>query len=186
MVNSISGTKVAVLVANGFDEISMTGVWRALQGCGASLRTVSPEQHLVVGWSGQDWGSQFAVDMCLNKAQCAEYDALFIPGGYRSHNKLALTAHTRRFVSGFLAGNRPVCMTDDAVGLLCSADLLRGQIVGGPDRLAERCQAAGAQWNGNKVTSAGQVLSGPYNSDYDACLLDMLGLAQSGRVLHAA
>ena len=49
MDQPLAGKTIAILVANGFEEVEMTEAQRALLKTGAILRTISPEQGLVNG-----------------------------------------------------------------------------------------------------------------------------------------
>ena len=99
--NSLQGAKIAILVANGFNEQDLTSAQRILQGYGAYLRVISMDNGLVNSWNGTGWGLNFAADKMLNEALAADFSMLMVPGGRRSVDKLKLTAHTRRFINGF-------------------------------------------------------------------------------------
>lgn len=68
MVKSMTGFKIAVLAANGFDEKDLTLAQRALVDAGASVKIVSTDQGLVNGWDGRGWGHNYAVDAQINTA----------------------------------------------------------------------------------------------------------------------
>ncbi len=118
MSKPLTGIKIALLIANGFCEQDMTETQRALTAAGANVRIVSPEQGLVNGWTGEGWGHHFAVDATLSTALGADYAMVVLPGGKRSHDKLKLTAHTRRFVSGFVAAHKPIVSFGDTLQAL--------------------------------------------------------------------
>ena len=50
MENQLTGLKVAILVANGFEQVEMLEPRKALQEAGAKVELVSPERHTVKGW----------------------------------------------------------------------------------------------------------------------------------------
>src|SRR3546814_15118488 len=83
MDHPLAGKTVAILVANGFEELEMTEPQRALLGAGATLKLVSPEQGLVNGWHGKAWGHYFPIDTQISEALAADFDALLVPGGKR-------------------------------------------------------------------------------------------------------
>jgi len=49
-VNALQGKKVAIVVANGFEQVEMTGPKKALEEAGAQTDIVSPEKGTVRGW----------------------------------------------------------------------------------------------------------------------------------------
>src|SRR4051794_11293983 len=50
MADQLGNHKVAILVANGFEQVELTGPKEALEGAGASTEVVSPVQGKVKGW----------------------------------------------------------------------------------------------------------------------------------------
>jgi protease I len=118
MSKFLTGTKIAILAANGFTQNDFTQTQRALLAAGATLKVVSPDQGLVNGWEGSAWGHHFAVDQVLSTVLGADYDMLVVPGGQRSIDKLKTTAHTRRFISSFMNSGKPVAMFGEAAELL--------------------------------------------------------------------
>lgn len=147
--------RVALLVANGFMESEMTVVQRLFAGAGASVRTVSPENGLVNSWQGDNWGYNFAIDVPLNRALASDFDVVVVPSGSRSADKLKLTEHTKRFIGGFVAANKPAFMVGDSAQLLSFFGLAQGYEVAAPESLKADIEAAGIQWTAN-----GPVLSG--------------------------
>ena len=115
---SLSGQKIAVLVANGFHENHLTQVQRSLQESGAHMQIVSMDHGLVNGWKDDSWGLHFASDQVLHTALAVDYDILIIPGGARAMEKLSLTGHTRRFIGGFVNAGKAVVAFDEAADLL--------------------------------------------------------------------
>lgn len=165
MAKQLQSLKVAVLMANGFNESDFLAIQRAMIDQGASLRIVSTDSGLVNGWDGKGWGHNFAIDAQLNTALGIDYDALIIPGGQRSLDKLKLTAHSRRFIGSFIAAMKPVLTMGDAVQLLAYTDHLAGKTVSGPDDKKGIAEAAGANWSQAPVSLDGTLLSGDTEGD---------------------
>ena len=118
MRKTLHGTKIALLVANGFNQQDYTAIQKTMNSAGASLKLVSPDQGLVNGWEGSGWGHHFPVDQQLGTALGADFDILVVPGGQRSMDKLKTTAHTKRFVNSFMVSAKKVVLFSDAVALL--------------------------------------------------------------------
>ena len=144
MAKMLSGMKVAALVANGFCQEDFVASQRAMIEAGANLRIVSSEQGLVNGWQDNSWGHHFAVDAQLNTALAADFDALIMVGGQRSCDKLRLTAHTRRFINGFISAGKPVFMMGESVGMLVFTESAEGRMICCPEAVAEMMKEAGA------------------------------------------
>jgi protease I len=136
MQKSLAGLTVAILVANGFDEIEMTAFQRAILEAGASPKIISTESSLAHGWQNKGWGHYHPVDKHLSDALAADYDVLVVPSGYRGHEKLKQTAHTRRFIGGFMMGYKPVLAMGDAVKMMAEIGILKGFMVYAPTELS--------------------------------------------------
>ncbi len=129
MQKPLAGLNVAILVANGFHEIEMTTFQRALLEAGASPKIISVESSLAHGWQGKGWGHYHPVDKHLSDALAADYDVLLVPSGYRGHEKLKQTAHTRRFIGGFMMAFKPVLAMGDAVKMMAEIGVIKGMMV---------------------------------------------------------
>lgn len=121
-MKSLTGQKIAILAANGFDEADMIAAQRALVAAGATMRLVSSDNGLVNGWDGKGWGHNFPVDAALNTALGVDFDGLVIVGGQRSFDKLKMTAHTKRFIGSFMLAQKPVVAFGDAANVLMEAE----------------------------------------------------------------
>ena len=141
----LAGKKVAILVANGFEELEMTEPQRALLKQGAALKIISPEQGLVNGWHGTAWGHYFPVDKQVGDVLAADFDLLLLPGGDRSVAKLAQNAHTKRIVGSFMDAGKGVAAIGTGVSLLGAKAKARA-ITSAP-AAAEALKAEGALWS---------------------------------------
>lgn len=160
MRKPLFGEKIAVLVANGFCERDLTALQRALQPQGATMRIISMDHGLVNSWNDGTWGLNFAADSALSAALAADFSMLVIPGGTRSIEKLKLTAHTRRFIGGFIDTGKPVVACGDALDLLIFAEKLAGRSVAGLETLKEAAQNAGATWVEAPFTIDANLMTG--------------------------
>lgn len=133
MSNNLSQEKIAILAANGFNQNEMTSMQRALQSCGAGAKVIAMGNTLLQGWDISGWGHSFVADQLLNEALAADYTMLIIPGGKRSVETLKTTAHTKRFLRGFMDMNKQVVIFSDAVELLAHCECDEGRKVASED-----------------------------------------------------
>ena len=77
-MESLKGLRVAILVADGFEQIEMVKPREALDSAGADTNLVSPNKEWVRGWNFKEWGDQFAVDVALEEASSKHFDALLL------------------------------------------------------------------------------------------------------------
>ncbi|MEA1649905.1 DJ-1/PfpI family protein [Nitrospirillum sp. BR 11164] len=142
----LAGKAVAILIANGFEEVEMTEAQRALLRAGAAPKIISPEQGLVNGWHGTSWGHYFPTDKQIGEVLAADFDLLVLPGGERSVAKLAANPHTRRIIGSFMDAGKGVAAINHGVQLLAVAQRLKGRTVTGNEAIRETVEAAGATW----------------------------------------
>ncbi len=168
------GQKVAILVANGFIESEFIQMQKTMRELNVDMKIVSANQGLVNGWDGQGWGHNYAVDAQINTALGADYDVLVIPGGTRSHDKLKMTAHTKRFIGSMMMAQKPVMAIGDSVNLLSETEQLDGRTVTGPDELRQMATSNAAIWNEESVTIDDNLLTGVWSDDYATAMQDMI------------
>jgi protease I len=68
----LDGKKVAIVVADGFEQVEMTEPRRALEQAGAKTAIVSPAAGQVKGWNHTEWGDQFPVDVPIEQARAED------------------------------------------------------------------------------------------------------------------
>ena len=61
----LDGMKVAIVVADGFEQAEMTEPRQALHAAGAETKLVSPANGRVRGWKHHDPADAFEVDLPL-------------------------------------------------------------------------------------------------------------------------
>ncbi len=170
MTSTLAGKTVAILVANGFEELDMTEPQRALLAAGAQPKLVSLEQGLVNGWLGKAWGHYFPIDVALSAALAADFDALLIPGGERSIEKLAGNAHTKRVLKGFMDGGKPVAAIGHGPVLLAASERAAGRTLVCDEAVRGTLEAAGARLvEEEPVVTDGNLIT--FDSTVDAATL---------------
>src|SRR5688572_31958254 len=98
MAGQLEGTRVAALVAHGFEQVELFDPRRALVEAGAKVDVVSPEEGQVKGWNHTEWGEQIKPDVALNSARADDYDALLLPGGVMNPDRLRMNPRAVEFV----------------------------------------------------------------------------------------
>ena len=137
MGKNLSGKDVAILVTDGFEQIELTEPKEALEQAGAKAYVVAPARENIAGkwqvkaWKSSlgEWGKQFDVDVPLDEAQSRDFDALLLPGGVMSADKLRMSPDAVRFVREFLEANKPVAAICHGPAMLIEAGVVRGRNV---------------------------------------------------------
>jgi protease I len=151
MDQRLAGKTVAILVADGFEQVEMTEPRRALDEAGAETEIVSPVKGRVKGWKHVEWGDTFAVDVPLDEAEASDYDALLLPGGVMNPDKLRIDEAALRFVKAFFAAGKPVAAICHAPWTLIDAEQVEGRTVTSWPSLRTDLKNAGAKWVDEEV-----------------------------------
>ena len=159
-METLKGKRVAILVAEGFEEIELTEPRQALLDAGAQVDLISPEASKVRSWDGTDWGEEFDVDVTLADAKAHAYDALLLPGGVMNPDHLRKEGTAVNFTRAFFDEGKPVAAICHAPWLLVEADVVRGRRMTSYPSLRTDLVNAGAQWvNEEVVVDDGLVTS---------------------------
>lgn len=159
-MKKLEGRKVAILVANGFEQSEMTEPKKALEQAGAVAHIVSPQQNQVKGWQHKEWGDAFAVDVPLDEADPGDYDALLLPGGQMNPDNLRIEPQAVAFAKAFFDAGKPVAAICHGPWLLVETGALNGRTVTSWPSLKSDLTNAGAIWVDEEVvTDQGLVTS---------------------------
>lgn len=146
MSNELNNIKVAILVENGFEQSEMAEPRKALDNAGAKTFLISPNKDKVKGWQHLDWGDEFPVDVPLDEAKPDDYDALLLPGGVMSPDKLRMQPKAVVFVKKFFEENKPVAAICHGPWSLVEADVVRGKTLTSWPSLKTDIKNAGGNW----------------------------------------
>lgn len=160
MAKKLNGKRVAILVAEGFEQVELEKPRDALKDEGAETQIVSPESGKVRAWDETDWGSKFGVDVALDDANPEEYDALLLPGGVMNPDHLRKNPAAVQFVRAFFSSGKPIAAICHAPWTLIEADVVRGCTLTSYPSLQTDLRNAGARWVDEEVvTHQGLVTS---------------------------
>ncbi len=146
MGHQLKGRKIAILVADGFEQVEMTEPRKALEEAGAATEIVSPAEGEVRGWRGKDWGDRFAVDNPLRSAKPGDYDALLLPGGVMNPDTLRRNEQAVHFVRNFFDSGKPVAAICHGPWTLIDAGVIEGRTVTSFESIKSDLKNAGANW----------------------------------------
>jgi len=159
-LSKVKGKRVAILVTDGFEQVEMTGPRKALDDAGAKTVLVSPKSGQVKGWDHTKWGKSFDVDLALEKAKAADFDALVLPGGVMNPDKLRMNSEAVRFVKHFFDDGKPVAAICHGPWTLIEAGVVKGRKMTSWPSLKTDLKNAGATWVDEPVvTDNGLVTS---------------------------
>jgi protease I len=148
---TLSGMKVAILAAEGFEEAELIEPKKALEAAGAEARVVSPARGEVQGWRHFDKGQRVKVDVPLDEADAADFDALMLPGGVANPDQLRTMPKAVQFVRAFFEAGKPVAAICHGPWTLVEAGVVRGRTLTSWPSLKTDLTNAGATWVDREV-----------------------------------
>lgn len=180
MNKSLKNMNIAILAGNAFSEADMIATQRGLLSAGAKMKVVSVDQGLITGMNKTGWGHNFPVDVSLSSALASDFDMLVIPGGDGSCKKLLSSAHSKRFVGGFMMAGKPLAAFNDGVTMVLNTQDVEGVEMTGPETMMEAINGAGAEYvaDTNAVISF-NVISGGMNDEKEAFVAEMISFFAS-------
>jgi len=150
-MQGLNGKKVAILVADGFEQVELTSPKQALEEAGAKTHIISPKHDKVKGWEHTEWGDEFPVDVPLEQANANDYDALLLPGGVMNPDKLRTSKQAVQFVRNFFEQQKPVAAICHGPWVLVEADVVKGRKVTSYESIQTDLKNAGANWVDQEV-----------------------------------
>jgi protease I len=144
MAQSLAGKKVAFLAADMFEQVELTGPWKALEQAGAELELVSLREGEIQGFNHYDKADKFKVDRTVEEANASEYDSLVLPGGVGNPDTLRLDENAVRFVRDFFEQGKPVGAICHAPWTLIEAGVVRDRTLTSWPSLTTDLRNAGA------------------------------------------
>jgi protease I len=164
----LNSLKVAILVAEGFEQAELVEPKKALEEAGATTRIVSPAKGRVQAWKHFDKGDLFDVDVALEQADPNQFDALMLPGGVANPDQLRMQPKAVNFVRHFLERGKPVAVICHGPWTLVEADAVRGRTITSWPSLKTDLINAGANWVDQEVVADGNLVSSRKPADLAA------------------
>src|SRR5437588_6924633 len=168
MEKKLSGKRVAILVADGFEQVELTGPKEALEEAGAETLIVSPNEGTVAGWHHFDAGDLFDVDVPLAGADASDFDALLLPGGVANPDQLRMKPEAVKFVKDFFTAGKPVAVICHGPWTLIDADVVRGRRMTSWPSVKTDLINAGADWVDEEVVVDSGLVSSRKPDDIPA------------------
>lgn len=178
---TLQGKKIAVIAADGFEEIELTGpVWYFKQ-LGATVDIVAPKfnpaparyglsypemskTHIMaiqylqpVGW--------IRFDRTADQVKVSDYDAIFIPGGAWNPDNLRHDKDVIRFIQDFNKSGKLIAAICHAPVVLATADILKGKNLTGYWNIQVDLKNAGGKVTDEPVVVDGNLITSRHPID---------------------
>jgi protease I len=181
MVRDIKGKKVAIITANGFEEVELTSPKKALEEAGAIVQIVSPEKDKVRAWDHDHWSIELPVDVPVTEANPEDYDALLVPGGVLNPDKTRMDKDCIAFAQHFLEQGKPVAAICHGPQLLIETGMLDGREMTSYWSIQTDLKNAGVQWVDMEVVVDNGLVTSRSPKDLEAFNRKMIEEISEGK-----
>lgn len=182
MNTKLKGLKVAILITDGFEQSEMTEPKKALQDAGAHTDIIAPSKGKVKSWKNKNWGDEFQVDKDLEQAKEEDYDALMLPGGLMSPDKLRMNEKAVNFVKNFVKNRKPIASICHGPLLLINANAVRNKTLTSYPSIKIDLMNAGAKWVDQEVAKDELLITSRRPDDIPAFNEAMIELFSKNRL----
>lgn len=180
MTDTLKGKKIAILVADGFEQSEFQKPKQALEDAGAETKVVSPAVSKVKGWNHTEWGEEVKVDIPLKSAKAEDFDGLHLPGGVMNPDHLRMDPQAVAFVKHFFDSGKPVSAICHAPWTMIDADVVRGRTLTSWPSLKTDLLNAGAHWVDQEVVRDKNLVSSRKPDDLPAFNREIVALFAEG------
>ena len=172
----LDGMRVAILVADDFEQAEMTEPKKALEEAGARTAIVAPKGGKVQGFRHDEKADMFSVDLTLDDANPEEFEAVLLPGGALNADFLRVQPKAQQFVKTMDQAGKPLAVICHGPWLLASAGLTKGRKMTSYHTIRDDLRNAGAEWEDREVVRDRNWVSSRQPSDIPAFNREMLAL----------
>ncbi|HIP99299.1 TPA: type 1 glutamine amidotransferase [Candidatus Bipolaricaulota bacterium] len=165
----LAGKKVAVLVADLYQELEYWYPYLRLQEAGAEVVAVGPER----GEYKSKLGYPAQADFGAREVRAEDFDAVVIPGGY-APDYLRRSPELVALVRELAQSGKPVAAICHGGWLLCSARVVKGKRVTSFYAIRDDLENAGATWVDEPVVRDGNLITSRVPSDLPAFLREII------------
>lgn len=157
-MNALKGLKIAILVADGFEQVEMVKPRNALQDQGAATTLISLKPT-VQGHHHADKGDTFSVDLLLDRADPTHFDALLLPGGVLNPDTLRMETKAIDFIKKIHQQKKPIAAICHGPWLLINAGIAKNHHVTSWPSVKTDLINAGALWEDKAVVKDGLLIT---------------------------
>ena len=180
-MGKLDGKKIAVLAAEGVEQVELEKPVKALRDAGAETELISLERGTVQAMNHIDKVDTFPVDRPVDEASVDNYDGLLLPGGAVNPDNLRQSEEAVAFVRGFFDTGRPIAAICHAPWVLVEADVVRGLHLTSWPSLRTDISNAGGTWSDEQVIADHGVVTSRKPDDIPAFSEKMIEEFAEGR-----
>lgn len=169
MAGELQGKKVAILAADGVEQVELERPREAVEQAGAETELLSLESGEIQAMNSDiEPADTFEVDREVASAAVEDYDALLLPGGTVNPDKLRMDEQAVGFLQEFFSTGKPVGVICHGPASLIEADLVRGRTLTSWPSIRTDIRNAGGNVVDEEVVTDQGLVSSRSPDDLDA------------------
>lgn len=184
-IRELTGTHVAFLATDGFEQSELFEPKAALERAGAIVHIISLKPGKIRAWNENNWGKSIDVDMTVREAWSMEFDFLVLPGGVINPDKLRNNAEAVAFVMSFVNKHRPIAAICHGVQTLIETGAVKGKRITSWPSLKTDLINAGANWIDKDVVIDHKIITSRKPADIPVFNEAIIREFSYGRIHHS-
>jgi protease I len=169
MANELEGRTIAILAADGVEQVELEQPRAAVQDAGARTELISLDDGEIQAMNHDiEPRDTFGVDRKVAGASIDDYDALILPGGTCNPDKLRMDEDAVAFVRDFVEAGKPVGVICHGPWTLAEADVIRGRRITSWPSIRTDLRRAGAEVVDEEVVTDANITSSRNPDDLPA------------------
>jgi protease I len=177
---TLQGKRIAVLAAEGVEQVELTEPRKALDDAGATTELISIDRGPVQAMNHTDKADTFPVDHTVDEVDAGDYDGLLLPGGALNPDNLRQNRRAVELVRQFFDSGKPIAAICHAPWVLIEADVVRDLTVTSWPSLQTDIRNAGGSWVDEQVVTDQGIVTSRKPDDIPAFSKKMLEEFQEG------
>ncbi|WP_375206823.1 type 1 glutamine amidotransferase domain-containing protein [Hyphococcus sp.] len=150
-MSKLENKKIAIVAADGFEQVELTSPLDALKKEGAEVHVISIKSGEITGFNHMERGDSIKVDKEIADADINDYDGVVIPGGLFNPDALRRDEKVIAFVCGAFAKKLPVAAICHGPQVLITAEVVKGRKMTGFTAIQPDLKNAGAEVSDEEV-----------------------------------
>jgi protease I len=180
----LRGVRVAILSADGVEQVELTRPRDALAEAGAAVTLISLHPGEIQAMNHLTPGDRFLVDGTVDQARTEDFDALLLPGGVSNPDALRQDPEAVAFVRAMFESGRPIGVICHGPWTLIEAGVVGGLKITSWPSLRTDITNAGGVWVDQEVVCDRGIVSSRKPADlpaFCAAIVEQFAAGAGGR-----
>jgi protease I len=184
VASELNGVRVAILAADGVEQVELEQPWDAVTRAGARVTLLSVHEGQIQAMNHDiEPGARFEVHAQAADASPGDFDALILPGGTINPDRLRASKDAVDFVRAFVASGKPVAAICHGPWTLVEAGVVRDRTLTSYPSIRTDIRNAGGNVVDEEVVTDRNITTSRNPGDLPAfCAAIISQLAQAARV----